>query len=202
MTAVSTKDVNYITPPYALNQPLYVRETWQEVFETEYDDKAEGYCVNIRTLITNFDSIDKVNAGLSTMYSCESMKPRNKYYVFRAEELKYSNEKNKLKWRSPVTMPLEAARYTLTLKNITAMRVQDVTEDMALKMGCTGVRCDCLHKECGGGMVACTDCVNAGWLEPPTVEFWERLQEKYANRGMGWDLNPWAWVCDVLVGRR
>ena len=71
-----------LKPPYHYGDDLYVRETWQEVFETEFDENVSEPSVNIRNRITNFDSIPKIDAGISREHACATMPPRMKYYVF------------------------------------------------------------------------------------------------------------------------
>ena len=55
---------------YKVGDILYARETWQEVFETEYMDFDDGREIkNIRECISNFDSIFKKEVGKSTNWS-------------------------------------------------------------------------------------------------------------------------------------
>lgn len=121
--------------PYQVGDILWVRETWQEVFETEYDEHADGYCVNIRKLISNFDDIPKTCIGLSTEYSCSAMKPRNKYYVYKSSNIEYADEEDSLCWRPSIFMPREAARIFLKVTDVEAQRVQDMTDEEAMQEG-------------------------------------------------------------------
>jgi len=43
-------------------------------------------------------------------------------------------------------------------------------------------------------MVACPDCMNTGWLEPPVANFMFLWQDINAKRGYPWESNPWVWV--------
>jgi len=99
-----------------------------------------------------------------------------------------------LKWRPSIHMPKDAARIFLKVTDVRVERAQDITEEDAIKEGETGVRCECLHKELGGGMYGCTDCMNTGWLEPPTMEFMYDWNAIYAKRGYSFESNPWVWV--------
>ena len=98
------------------------------------------------------------------------------------------------KWHPSIHMPKEAARIFLKVTDVRVDRLQNITEEDAIKEGETGVRCECLHKELGGGMYGCTDCMNTGWLEPPTMYFMYDWNAIYAKRGYSWEANPWVWV--------
>ena len=99
-----------------------------------------------------------------------------------------------IKWHPSIHMPKEAARIFLKVTDVRVDRLQNITEEDAIKEGETGVRCECLHKELGGGMYGCTDCMNTGWLEPPTMYFMYDWNAIYARRGYSWEANPWVWV--------
>lgn len=74
-------------------------------------------------------------------------------------------------------------------------RLQDMTNDDALKEGAKGVRCD----HAGSGAYGCMDCMNTGWLEPPIVEFvqiWDSTIKKSDIDRCGWAANPWVWVVE------
>jgi hypothetical protein len=149
-------DHGSITPPYALNKPLIVRETWQ-LDPTGFDE----------------------------------MPPEN-WWTYKATQ---KLPDTCARWRSPSTMPKEAARYILTPTTITAMRVQDVTEDMALKMGCKN---SIVYDEIENGR-GWSGLANDSICLCTFVNYWDA---QYAKRGLGWDANPWVWMCDVKVERR
>ena len=121
--------------PYQVGDILYVRETWQEVFETEYENEDPRGYVNIRELLTNFDEIPKVEAGISTNCSSARMAPRMKYYVFKASKIEYADPDNKLLWRPSIHMPKEAARTFLEVVDIDIQPIQDITIEQILREG-------------------------------------------------------------------
>ena len=98
-------------------------------------------------------------------------------------------------WNPSIHMPKEAARIFLEVTNVRVERLCDITDDGALHEGAEGVRCD----HAGLGPYGCTDCMNTGWLEPPTVEFmyiWDSTIKKSNMELYGWDANPWVWVIE------
>lgn len=170
-------DTRYVNPLYKKGDILYVRETWQEVFETEYDSTAEGYCVDIRKRIVNFDDIPKTCMGLSTDWSCAAMTPRNKYYVYKACDIKYADGNN-LHWRPSIHMPKEAARIFLKVTGVRVERAQDICgqghHDDASK---EGIEVSEANVECGYTAIH---------------KFRDTWDSIYGN----WAENPWVWVVE------
>ncbi len=79
------------------------------------------------------------------------------------------------RWMSPVTMPREAARLFLRVKDVRVERVQDISPE---------------------------DCESEGYFETALVEprprswFSDVWDAHNAKRWYGWDSNPWAWVIE------
>lgn len=169
------------TPLYHPGDILYVRETWQEVYETEFDADAPGSCVNIRTLIPNFDSIPKNEAGISTNCSCAAMKPRMKYYVFKASDIEYADPQNKLVWSPSIHMPREAARIFLRVTDVRVERLQDMTIKDSLR---EGVKLNL--KECVAGEIPLA----------PFARVWDSTIKETDRALYGWEANPWVWVIE------
>lgn len=117
-------------------------------------------------------------------------------YVYRADEVAEDGFKNEAHiWHPSIHMPKEAARIWLKVTDVRVERLQDMTNDDALKEGAKGVRCD---HACSGAY-GCTDCMNTGWLEPPMVEFvqiWDSTIKKSDIDRYGWNANPWVWVIE------
>lgn len=104
-----------------------------------------------------------------------------------------SGESNR--WYPSIHMPKEAARIFLKVKDVRMERLKDITEDGAIHEGVEGVRCD----HAGLGAYGCTDCMNTGWLEPPTLHFmylWNSTINKSDLELYGWDANPYVWVIE------
>jgi hypothetical protein len=83
------------------------------------------------------------------------------------------------KWRPSIYMPREAARLFLTVKNVRAERLQDITEEDAWAEGCNANIPD--GKPCA-----------LAWFH----EIWEDIN---AIRGYGWENNPWVWRVEFEV---
>ena len=92
--------------------------------------------------------------------------------------------------RPSIFMPREAARIFLRITDIKCKRLQSISEADAIAEGFNGVQCNCSR-------IACTDCMNTGWLEPPTVSFmstWDKLNAKRDNGAYTWERNPYVWI--------
>lgn len=117
----------------------------------------------------------------------------NGYYYY--EDWQRDDISDITKWKPSIHMPKEAARIWLKVTSVRVDRLQDITEDGALKEGAQGVRC--YHAAIGA--YGCTDCMNTGWLEPPTLEFmgiWDSTIKKTELDRYGWNANPWVWVIE------
>ena len=167
---------------------LWVKETWQEVFELEYDHHAmDGSCVNIREWIPNFDSIEKTCVGLSSEWSCASMPERNKYYVYRASDIQFCDEKHKLKWKPSIFMPKAASRIKLEITDVRVERVQDISDADAISEGLRSKEYTDGHQSFGKWYSS--EC---GTWHPNPVDAYSNLWESINGKG-SWEKNPWVW---------
>lgn len=94
-------------------------------------------------------------------------------------------------WRPSIHMPREAARIFLRVTDVRVERLQDITEEQAVKEGFEAIPCD---HPCG---YPCTDCMNTGYLEPALlgfVEVWNSTIKPADRTLYGWGANPWVWV--------
>lgn len=155
--------------PYNPGDVLLVRETWARLY---YVDPS-GY--------THFDHP-------MLFYRADGSPDITLY-----DDNGFLEEDQRIPWRSPVTMPREAARLFLRVKDVRVERVQDISDDGSIKEGCTGVICD--HPK-WDYVFGCADCMNSGWREPPRLEFSARWDARNAKRGYGWDSNPLIWVIE------
>jgi hypothetical protein len=79
-------------------------------------------------------------------------------------------------WKSSLFMPRWASRILLEITEVRAERLQEITEEDAIKEGC---------KE---GITMPGGHYTAKWY---FRALWDFLN---AKRGYGWDKNPWVWV--------
>jgi len=99
------------------------------------------------------------------------------------------------KWRPSIHMPKEVARIFLEVTNVRPERLQDITEEDALREGVhpwgleTQQRMD---KWCRYTLI--TDPGRTtGTFRGEFAAFWDHLN---AKRGYGWKENPWVWVIE------
>jgi hypothetical protein len=85
------------------------------------------------------------------------------------------------KWRPSIHMPRWASRITLEITEVRAERVQEISEGDAKAEGC-GLGCTVKSERFGRYM-------SAG--QYAFAELWDSIN---ANRGLGWEANPWVWV--------
>ena len=157
--------------PYQPGDILYVRETWErfECWNCEGDER--GNCTK-----------EPKKSVLDKICGC---------YMYRATD-EISGD---AKWRPSIHMPKEAARIWLKVTDVRVERLQEITEEGAIREGAEGEECH--HTNVGA--FGCTDCMNTGWIEPPQVGFmqiWDSTIKKSDIDRYGWDANPWVWVIE------
>lgn len=81
------------------------------------------------------------------------------------------------KWRPSIHMLKEAARIFLKVTDVKLQRLQDITEEEAMKEGCAAIRDK--------------DGITFISAKGRFHMFWDSI---YAKQGYGWDANPWVWV--------
>lgn len=167
--------IKYVKPPYQPGDVLYIRETWTEecgkyYYRADYDSDYLDPC---ETLSGGYPASCRNHPGCD---GCMATSTR-------------------IHWHPSIHMPKEATRIWLKVTNVRVERLQDITEDGALKEGAQGVRCN----HAASGAYGCTDCMNTGWLEPPTLEFmgiWDGTIKKTELDRYGMNANPWVWVIE------
>ena len=161
-----------VRPPCEPGDILWVRETWQHVY--------------------NFDDNDQpVEESGRYIYYADSPMPFD-YWV----DPDTGEHKEQMPWKPSIHMPKEAARIFLRVKDVRVERLQDISVLDAINEGCCGTICD--HPD-ASPTLGCTDCLNTGWLEPPDAEFaqlWDCTIKPADREWYGWDANPWVWVIE------
>ena len=162
-------------PRYQPGDILYVRETWQQVYETESFPKAANGVYGIRDLIPNFDRISKVEAGISGESSTDQMPRRMKYYVFKASEIRFANEDAQILWRPSIHMPKEAARIFLRVTDLFPEPLKNITYFDCLAEGIP-------YRQMEDDIIR------------DFAELWNSTIKPVDRAAYGWDANPWVWV--------
>ena len=87
--------------------------------------------------------------------------------------------KHLFNWRPSIFMPRWASRITLEITNVRIERLQDITEEDAIKEGCA-------HTGLG---------VSADEIESAREQF-EKLWDSINGKKFPWDSNPYVWVIE------
>ena len=162
--------------PYRVGDILYVRETW------------------------GIHSMKNYGKRVKFLFKAGAIKELREVALSESrydDMLKYSFKNG---WQPSLFMPKEAARVFLEVTNVRVERLQEITEEQAIKEGCSGIECKKPNNynsdEC------CGYCNNSGYIEPPQLEFlylWDSTLNKEQLELYGWDNNPWVWVIEFKV---
>ena len=95
-------------------------------------------------------------------------------------------------WHSSIHMPKEAARIWLKVTDVRVERLQEISEDGAVKEGIYVANC----KDCNAPF-GCDACPDEGYDEiDEFAELWDSTIKKSDIDRYGWDANPWVWVIE------
>ncbi|WP_313413159.1 hypothetical protein [Sedimentibacter sp.] len=91
-----------------------------------------------------------------------------------------------IKWKPSIHMPKEAARIFLKVTGVRVERLQDITEEQAIKEGCIDTR----------GFIHSYDneYSNSHSALKAFIELWNGTIKKQDLDKYGWEANPWVWV--------
>lgn len=162
------KGLHWAKPPYRPGDVLYVRETWQHVYNID-------------------DTTDQCIDGTGR-------------YVYYADgDMPFSHwidpdtgaHKEKMPWKPSIHMPKEAARIFLKVINVRVERLQEITEEWAVREGVNDPY----------------DYQDPSYYEQPhmqTLEYyasafaglWDSTIKKQDLSLYGWHANPWVWVIE------
>ena len=155
---------------------LYVRETWQCWRAHRYEATADirfragGDDVRLQFANGNTDSIDRLD-----------------YDTFVHKWFSHNRE-----WKPSLFMPKVAARIWLKVTDVRVERLQESSEDGAVKEGIYVANC----KDCNAPF-GCDACPDEGYNEiDEFVELWNSTIKKFDIDRYGWDANPWVWVIE------
>ena len=167
-------DVRWRFAPYRPGDVLWVRETWRVgAWDDEgsicVDYKADGFARREWLKISDCDLYEEL-----WQQSSDDAREANAT-IDEDGNYTWLPGQSPTRWRSPVTMPREAARLFLRVKDVRVERVQDISEEDAKAEGVTAIN----NSECG--------------YRGAFRELWNTLN---AKRGFDWYTNSWVWVIE------
>lgn len=96
------------------------------------------------------------------------------------------------KWHPSIHMPKAAARIWLKVTDVRVERLQEITEDDAMKEGIFPSNC----RNCNAPF-GCDACSDEGYDEIDVfVELWSSTIKKSDLDSYGWDANPYVWAIE------
>lgn len=151
--------------PYQPGDILYVRETWQYLYE--------------------LDGNEQIIEGTGKYYYAATNTIPFDVYV---DSMGVTRER--IPWHPSIHMPKGAARIFLKVTDVRVERLQEITEEQAVKEGIYPSNCtDCTSK------LDCDRCPDEGYdVVDCFVESWNSILKKSDIDRYGWDANPWVWV--------
>lgn len=157
--------------PYQPGDILYVRETWEHFECCCCEGDEHGNCYR-----------EPQQSVLNKSCGC---------YMYRATDEIYGDAK----WHPSIHMPKEAARIWLKVTDVRVERLQEITEDEAVKEGIYQSNC----KECNAPF-GCDACPDEGYNEiDGFADLWNITIKKSDLDRYGWDANPYVWVIEFEV---
>lgn len=128
------------------------------------------------------------------LYVRETWAPSAGGFAYRADAgLTYPSDDGR--WRSPATMPRNAARLILTLTAIRAERVQDITVDDIIAEGIPVPPVDYSVPERPDVL----DYERRTFARDAFMSRWDRDHKHHPEHQ--WSANPWVWVPEFTVER-
>lgn len=151
---------------YRVGDILYVRETW-----TTIDN------------LKNYADVE-MDEDIKYLYKCDD---NGKEHVFIDIGVK--------RWKPSIHMPKEAARIFLEVTNIRVERLQEITEDEAIKEGIRQYTKD------GEVFKYAANEEQYEWSKMPRnpIEAFKKLWDSCYDWPKCWTYNPWVWVIEFKV---
>ena len=114
----------------------------------------------------------------------ETWRKENGEYVYAADSLKTFGP-----WKSPIFMPREASRISLTMTEVRIEQLQEISEEDALREGVQPINIDT------DGLSRYTIRLDeyGGYITSTAKEAFYSLW-KDINGEKSWNTNPWCWV--------
>lgn len=145
---------------------LYVRETWQYLYE--------------------LDGNEQIIEGTGKYYYAATDTIPFDTYV---DSSGVTHER--VPWKPSIHMPKEAARIWLKVTDVRVERLQEITAEETKKEGCDG-RCECPSSGADGSL----SCKTRDFSLEKFETIWDSTVKKTDLDRYGWDANPWVWVIE------
>ena len=168
--------IQYARPPYQPGDILYVRETWQRLWELDGNENV----------IAGTDKY--YYKATDTLPTCEYIDPAGKIH-------------ENIPWRPSIHMPKEAARIWLRVTDVRVERLQDITEMQTEEEGFLFTP-PCLHRTgetycdidgpCESKIKYCD--MSSGELFGNVL--WNKTIKKSDLDRYGWNANPYVFVIE------
>lgn len=161
--------IKYVKPPYQPGDILYVRETWQYLYE--------------------LDGNEQIIEGTGKYYYAATDTIPFDTYV---DASGVTHER--VPWHPSIRMPKEAARIWLKVTDVRVERLQDITPKGAESEGVGNLFYDDIgYGEKNYGTEVDTEY---GIAKEQFAWLWESTIKKSDLDRYGWDANPWVWVIE------
>lgn len=152
--------------PYQPGDILYVRETWQYLYELDGNEQV-------------------IEDTGKYYYAATDTIPFNTYVDENGVRHDHAP------WRPSIHMPKEAARIFLRVTNVRVERLQEMKDEDCEKEGLEN-----FCKKCSTLFSECDTCLNDGGIKEDFKELWDSTIKKSDLATYGWDANPWVWVIE------
>ncbi len=138
-------------------------------------------------------SVPDGNGGLRPLTEEEMRRDMLESMYYRADgENPIPEAESKIGWRPSIFMPRWASRITLEITAIRAERLQDISEEDALKEGSYLDRCQCMPRR--KDRTPLESCFSMTECHIHGMEF--KHLWKSINGPVSWDANPFVWVIE------
>ena len=154
---------------------LYVRETWQYLYELDGNEQV-------------------IEDTGKYYYAATDAIPLNAYVDENGVEHDHAP------WRPSIHMPKEAARIWLKVTDVRVKRLQDMKPVDVIKEGAYPDCWDCLNTYGESGSQCCygteEECSQCDEVMMEWEKLWNSTIKKSDLDRYGWDANPWVWVVE------
>lgn len=177
---------------YQPGDVLWVRETWrigawnEDMSTITVDYKADGFASSEWLFVDDEEAFERywIQSTEDAMKAGMQTDVDGRYHWKPGE--------SPTRWRPSIHMPRVVARLFLEVTDVQVERVQDITEEGALREGMTRH----LRTKLGYAAEESEETFNYFQARDTFRLYWDYLNNK---RGYGWDANPYVWVISFKV---